>query len=274
MVIAGKSVLRWTAGVAVLLLVLSMTFVRPANALAAALFRPFLLATGITQSEVATFFAGLLQGHRMRAERRELQSDVNALNVALAQSLEARAENAELRVALSLPDPAHWRRVVAPVIARDPAQWNRGFRIGKGEEHGVRVGSVVLQGTHVIGRVLEAARTSAYVATLADPACRLSVRVGGTDAVGVLGGVERLKSARVPLCLAIYLPRDEAYRRGNVVKTTALGGEIPGGVTIGRIVPWSETEVVDIQDNLYARALIEPFADFGHIHFVTVFCKQ
>ncbi len=68
-----------------------------------------------------------------------------------------------------LPKFPAWQSVVADVISRDPAQWNKGFGINKGLADGIQVGAAVLSGTHVIGRVVESNRHSALVATVLSP---------------------------------------------------------------------------------------------------------
>ena len=45
-----------------------------------------------------------------------------------------------------LPPPPDWKLTVAPVIARDPASWNRRFRIGKGANDGIFPGAAVMAG--------------------------------------------------------------------------------------------------------------------------------
>lgn len=267
-----KIVLRWAATGGVVLLLLGMVFLRPVNGGASAFVRPLLQFSRTLGQGFGGALEGLFAGRELRAEVRNLEAQVAALELELAQENQARLENVELRAILDLPDPPAWRRVVAPIIGRDPAGWIRGFRIGRGTRDGLTLGAVALERTNVLGRVVQVHRTTAYVATVADPACRMSVRIRGTDAVGLLGGVHRIASGGLPQCRVTYLPRDTEYRLGQVVQTTGLGESIPGGLTVGRLVPWSGDAVADIRDNSYARVAVAPLADFGRIRFVTLLC--
>ena len=218
MFVPWKPVLRWTLACAVALLLTAMIFVGTANGAASAFLRPLLRFTQVVRNAAADTMGGLVAGRRLRSDLRDLEAELAALEVKLAEARHARLENEELRAILELPEPTAWRRIVAPVIGRDPAEWRRGFRIGKGTRDGVTLGAVVMERTHVLGRVIRVHRTTATVATVADPACRLSVRVRGTDAVGLMGGVRRIADGGLPQCILTYLPRDTDYRRGQVVQ--------------------------------------------------------
>lgn len=270
MFVPWKPVLRWALACAVLLLLAAMIFVGPANGAASSFLRPLLQFTQVIRNSLTDTMEGWVAGRRLRSDLRSLEAELTALELELAEARNAQAENEELRAVLELPAPPGWRRIVAPIIARNPVEWRRGFRIGKGTRDGIVLGAVVMEGTHVLGRVIQVNRTTATVATVADPACRLSVRVRGTDAVGLMGGVRRIAAGGLPQCIVTYLPRDTDYRRGQVVQTTGLSKTIPGGLTIGRVVPWSEEQRVDIRDNSYAQIAVAPLADFGRVRFVRV----
>ena len=124
---------------------------------------------------------------RTRLKRYET-AIIPQLNQLLRNAKNAEKENLEFRMYYELPPPPDWKLTVAPVIARDPATWNRRFRIGKGANDGIFPGAAVMAGNQLIGRVMEVTPNSASVATVADPACRLSVRLAAADTVGILSG--------------------------------------------------------------------------------------
>ncbi|MFW5803041.1 MAG: rod shape-determining protein MreC, partial [Verrucomicrobiota bacterium] len=270
MFVPWKPVLRWILACTVVLLLAAMIFVGPVNGAASSFLRPLLQFTQVVRNRLSETMEGLVAGRRLRSDLRRLEAELAVLELELGEARQARAENEKLRAILDLPAAPEWRRIVAPVIARDPVEWRRGFRIGKGTRDGIALGAVVMERNNVIGRVIQVHRTTATVATVADPACRISVRVRGTDAVGLMGGVRRIAAGGLPQCIVTYLPRDADYRRGQVVQTTGLGETIPGGLTVGRVVPWSEQQLVDVRDNSYARIAVAPLADFGRVRFVSV----
>jgi len=195
---------------------------------------------------------------------------IEQLRMQLLNARNAVDENREFRQYSELPAPPDWKLVVAPVIARDPLTWNRRFRIGKGSANGLAPGAAVLAGNQVIGRVLEVTPNSAVVLTVADPACRLGVRLPATNAVGILAGRQEQKWHEPPICLVTYLPRDNSYTDEEFVVTSGLGGTVPPGLPIGRIVPWEDQKTAHLVSAAYAQVLVRPNADFTLFQFVAV----
>ena len=228
--------------------------------------RPFLALKAQTAAQVAASLTSAEQS-RLESSKRVEQN----LRVQIAAAKNAVAENTELRTYLHLSPPPVWRVVVAPVIARDPVTWNRRLRIGKGSADGLRVGAVALNGNQVIGRIAELTPHTALVVTIADTSCRLSVTVGLKNATGILHGRVDQKWQQAPVCMATYLPRDAVFAAGDVVVTSGLGGAVPAGLPVGRLIAWeADGRVSRITDSAYADLLIRPGADFGISRFVGV----
>ena len=209
-----------------------------------------------------------------RARLRRLEILVRHLELQLQGFQNAATENRELRAFLELPPATGWRLVIAPVIARDPVAWNRRFRIGKGAQEGVTMGAAVLSGNAVIGRIAEVSPSSAVVLCLADPSCRLSVRVEATKAVGILAGRAVQTWHDPPRCLVDYLPRDLAYHEGEKVVTSGLGLDVPAGLSVGRIAAWKADQVTNVVSSAYAQVLLQPEGDFVHFRHVAVVCPR
>ena len=207
-----------------------------------------------------------------RMQLREVETRLRDAELELLTAKATQAENRELRALLGLPVSAGWRRVAAPVVVRDPVTWNRRFRVGKGSAHGVHEGALVLAGSDVVGRVAEVSRTTALVLTVADPACKLSVRLPKTGATGVLSGRLTQKWHGVPLCLVNYLPREKVYDSGEVVVTSGLGGPVPPGIRIGHVIPWDTGQPARIVKTAYVQVLMRPTARFDALRHVAVLC--
>lgn len=198
-----------------------------------------------------------------RARLRYLERLVAQLHQQVRNAQNAQEENRELRLYQDLAPTTSWRLVVAPIIARDPVSWNRAFRIGKGARHGIVAGAAVMAGNQVLGRVEEVTPNSALVLTLADPACRLSVRLPSANAVGILTGREEQAWHAPPICRITALPRDNDYRDNEAVVTSGLGETAPGGLPVGRVVPWEDRTVVRVVDTAYAELLVQPGAQYN-----------
>lgn len=205
-----------------------------------------------------------------RGRLRHYERLVQQLQLQLLNARNAMDENRELRIYYELATPPDWKLLAAPVIARDPITWNRRFRIGKGTAHGVMPGAAIMAGNQVIGRVMETTANSALVVTVADPTCRLSVRLQASNAIGILAGRVEQKWHEPPVCVINYLPRDYPYREGDYVVTSGLGGTVPPGLPVGRVTPWSDANVTHVVNSAYAQILARPGAAFNIFRYVAV----
>jgi rod shape-determining protein MreC len=241
------------------------------NRFALGMCRPFMVA-GTRASLLAR---GLIQHHfnskqQVQQQVVGLEKQVSELEAALYSAETARRENRELRRLLELPVPPKWRRITAPVIAREPATWNLHFRLGKGARQGITLGSAVLVGPNVVGRVTEVTPLTAMVTTVASPACQLSVRIKGANALGIVAGFRRSSWFQEPVCLVNYLPRDRDYQRRSLVETSGLGGGIPEGLPVGYVVPWPDASISRVVDAAYVQLAARPAADFESFRYVAV----
>ncbi len=134
----------------------------------------------------------------------------------------------------------------------------------------MRLGAAVLRGTDVIGRVHSLANHSAVVVTLADPGCKLSVRLQDSGAVGVLQGRVGQTWHDAPVCLIDFLPRDEPYRSGDRVVTSGLSEAIPPGLRVGHVTKWEGEQTAMIVKASYAQVKMRPSAGFNDFRYVAV----
>jgi rod shape-determining protein MreC len=241
------------------------------NRFALGMCRPFLVAG--TRASLAV--QGLIQHHLNSMQQVQqqvvgLEKQVSELEAKLYSAETARRENRELRRLLELPVPPKWRRITAPVIAREAATWNLRFRLGKGTRQGITLGSAVLVGPNVVGRVTEVTPLTAMVTTVASPACQLSVRIKGANALGIVAGFRRSSWFQEPVCIVNYLPRDRDYQRRSLVETSGLGGGIPEGLPVGYVVPWPDTSISRVVDAAYVQLAARPAADFESFRYVAV----
>jgi len=155
----------------------------------------------------------------------------------------------ELESMLDLPHSTAWDTVACTVTGRDPAAWDLSFRIGKGSDAGVREGAAVFARGYVVGKVISVSPQSAVVRTVLAPDCQIGARLGTTGGVGVLRG---RKGGRT-ICLVDYLDRDLNYRVGEEVLTSGLSDVVPGGLPLGRVVPWDSEHTAHIVGSSYAQ---------------------
>lgn len=214
---------------------------------------------------------------RGQTERLRLaQAEAASLRLAGAEAADLRRQNQDLRAYYGLPSRPGWRVVLADVVARDPATWNRGFRIDRGGNDGVTPGCVVMADAYVIGRVTDVQAGSATVLTVAARGCRLSVVLEGSKNTGILegGGVGRWLQA--PECQVGFLLRGTQVAAGELVWTSGLGGGVPGGLVVGRVVPRPDEDgpVLELIEGAHGRVWVAPLAAFGRLEFVAVYCAD
>jgi rod shape-determining protein MreC len=220
----------------------------------------------------AATWVGRGPGERLRQEQGELAR----LRLAATEVVELRRQNQDLRAYYGLPPRKGWRVLLGEVIARDPVTWNRGFRIDRGSNDGVLPGCVVMADAYVIGRVEEVQPGSSTVLSLAARGCRLSVVLEGSKNTGILegGGVGRWLQA--PECVVDFLPRETVVSAGELVWTSGLGGSVPAGLVVGRVVPRPDEDapVLDTVQGTHGRVWIVPLASFGRLGVVAIYCPD
>ncbi|NOY79497.1 MAG: rod shape-determining protein MreC [Kiritimatiellaeota bacterium] len=209
-----------------------------------------------------------------RSRLESLEQQVRQLRFEASRLIPLEAENRELRQRLALSAPVDWSLVTAPVLARDPLSWDRRFRVGRGRADGLRPGLAVLGRGGVIGRVAEVTETTGLVITLADPACRLSVRLPASGGAGVLHGGGGTGPGAVPLCFVDYLPRDLRYEEGEPVETSGLSGAVPEGLPIGTVTRFSPGVLRKVVRTAYVRLKVRPSAEFRWFRFVSILAPR
>lgn len=188
-----------------------------------------------------------------------------------AELVRRQVENAELREQLRRgtqqqalkqlgPFP---RGVVAGVIGRSTLPTQQTALVDKGWRDGLTLDSVLLDASGVVGRVAELHASSALVALLTDPESRVAALVERSRETGVLAGRGRGR------CELIYLDADADLVAGDRVVTAGLGGPVPKGLLLGRVV-----RVITDEKAGVASAWVEPAAGMSRIEAVLALPPQ
>ncbi len=181
--------------------------------------------------------------------------------LALQRPLKERLQ--ELEKQLRIPVEGENVLTQCRVIQRGPENWRYQLIIAFDPNAKVSIGTPLAVNGNVVGRVLDSWRGHAKIATLLDNSCRLSCRVEGTQAYGILEG-EAVKNPGLAerfYCRLNGLPRDIPLKIDSLVSTSGLGGDaVPAGLLVGRIVSSSV-------DELSTSAVVElsaPIAGFAY----------
>ncbi len=195
----------------------------------------------------------------------ELTNEVAALTVANSQQKEVLNENEKLRNLLKFVSDNKYKSVAAAVIARESiteeTENGQDLIINKGTSDGVAIGQgVVSEEGVIIGKVIEAKETSAKICLTTSPECKLAAAIqnqvqtqGITD--GDLGLTIKMN----------YIPQLEKIAPGDTVISSGLGGSIPRGLVIGKII-----EVRNESNEVWQDATIEPLVNLNNLTVVAV----
>jgi len=199
---------------------------------------------------------------------RNLESRLRDQELELAKSRVNQKRFSALMKQLSLPKFTDWYWQTTAVLGRDPVSWKEQFRINLGSHHGIREGYAVMSGGYIIGSISSCDKFSSVVSTVASAKCSFSVRMQDSDALGILhGGIQKNGE-----CIIDFLERDMQFKEGELVVSSGMGKDIPGGLKLGILVKWNKKELVHIVDGAYAQAKVKLVGEYINLRFVSVAC--
>lgn len=201
----------------------------------------------------------------LRAKIDELNKQIAILTVANSKEREVLEENLKLRSQLKFLNDNNFKAVAALVIARESLvegnEDGQDLIINKGAKDGIVIGQgVVSEDGLIIGKVIDVKEVSAKICLTTSQECKLAAAIqnqtktqGITD--GDLGLTIRMN----------YIPQLEKIAVGDTIITSGLGGKIPRGLVIGKIV-----EIRNESNEVWQDATIEPLVNLNNLTVVTV----
>jgi len=186
---------------------------------------------------------------------------------------ELALENAHLRsvcrAAQELP-AGTVRLVLAPVISRDLATFERFFIVSRGSDQGISPGCPVLAPAGIAGRVIATSTHQSLVQTILDPDCRIAVinlrsrspamARPESKSVGPLAHQHQLLTLD-------YVSQDADFQVGDTIVSAGLGGVFPRGLRLGVV-----TGTSDQPSALFRPVQVKPFVDVTKLEQVFIVC--
>ncbi len=252
------------------LLLAAVRFQQPLRATVNEFFGPFLEARSKLQGRSRNASRFAMSKVELIEEIDRLSAQIDNESFAERRVRILEAENMQLREQLRLSKALGYRLVTAQILVSDPVNGGRTFMIDRGRTSGLQIGQPVLRDGNLLGRVLEVSDHSAHVLSIADPNCKLSVRIVDTEHHGILFGRGANAWRASPYCVARYMPRDAQYMAGTLVETSAFDAKVPPGLPVGSLARRPEREMIVDVDNLYKTLTVEPFAFTSTTPFVTI----
>ena len=212
------------------------------------------------QGRVAsTFFRDLSSISSLREENVELKAKVFDLETLVSESTELERENDVLRKQLNLPIEDEKELIPADIVGGDLKALNvETMIVNKGEESGVKEGSVATYAGYLVGQVTKVGKFSSEIQLLTSggtsvPAISEKHRTKGIVTGDVNTGISMTR-----------ILREEIVEVGEKVLTSGMG-TFPKGLIIG-IIAGVEGSDADVEQ----KALIKEYLDVKSIEEVFI----
>ncbi len=193
----------------------------------------------------------------MAAYNRQLREDIVSLSRWREVALRLEAENAQLRALNKVTLAPRFDYITAQVVGNSGGAFTQTITINAGRAQGVRPGTVVMDGTAAIGRVVALGENAAQVVLVTDASSRIPVVLKPGDIRALLIGdnTDRPKLQ--------FFSQPGQVNKGQRVLTSNHGGVFPKGLPLG--------EVDALVENVVRVA---PSADFAQLEFVRLVIER
>lgn len=194
----------------------------------------------------------LKENAMLRKETRRLIRENSKLH-------EAAEENVRLRNALELKKLVSIEMLSSEVISRKESNWFDTATIDRGRNAGIKEGSAVVTYRGLVGQVVEVGPYTSQIVSLSNLNSAVSAMDQRSRCCGILQGQGS------DYLILTYLPKDADVKVSDIVVSSGMGGMIPKGFVVGRIV-----KVVRNKTEGTTSALIKPSVRFDQIEQVFV----
>lgn len=217
---------------------------------------PISLGLYQTNQNISRQFYFIFRSRFAAQENRALKEQVGQL---LSENALLRKKLAESLAVLSQEkhlDPAIYKMIPARLIGI-----GRYLKIDKGISSGIRVGEAVVTNDNYIGRIVQVSEKSANVQSLADPDSKIAAFSQGLmgKAKGILVG--RFGSE----IIFDKILHEEKISIGDLVYSEGLGGFLPRGLILGKVV-----QVMERENEVFKQAKVQSNFDIRDLELVFV----
>jgi rod shape-determining protein MreC len=251
-----KSVPWWvsvlSAAVALLLIVQTPRG-KEVEDLGSQVFAPFAVnASGMADS-VGEFFRTVQSIGTLRKTAVQQAEEVDRLNFELVRMRELEIENDDLRRLLGFKEASpNLQLIPVHAVGTDPTGIVQSILLDKGSNHGIQMDMAVITWRGLVGRIIDVSPTMSSLLLITDINSSVTGRVQTAEsrAVGVVSG--RKEGGLIMR----HILQQETIQPGDLVITSGVGGTIPTGIPIGKVVRVQKRNV-----EMFQEAILEPAAD-------------
>jgi rod shape-determining protein MreC len=251
-----KSVPWWvsvlSAAVALLLIVQAPRG-KQVEDLGSQVFAPIAVnASGMADS-VGEFWRTIQSIGALRTTAIQQGEEIDRLTFELVRMQELELENEDLRKLLGFKQ-GNPNLQLTPVhaVGTDPTGIVNTVLLDKGSNHGIREDMAVITWRGLVGRIIDVSPTTASLLLITDINSSITGRVQTPDsrAVGIVSG--RNEGGLIMR----HILQQETIHTGDLVITSGVGGTIPAGIPVGKVVRVQKRNV-----EMFQEAILEPATD-------------
>lgn len=200
-------------------------------------------------SQVRVYREALQTNEELRRQNVQLMDELSRLR-------SAQRENEELRRLLDFPDPDDPELHPVRIVSKTLTGMNNGLTIDAGERQGIETGMPVVSPDGLVGTVMLTSRNYSQVLPFQNPMFRVSARVQGIRAYGVISW----EGSRFDELVMDYVPQTLSVDEGTVVETSGATDQFPAYIPVGEVIRTEHQEGRDTQ-----RIFIRPYVSLNEI---------
>lgn len=222
------------------------------------LIEPALAQEAGAVRQTARWFSLLTTIGDISKENTALRQRVVELEAEVSQLQEVRHENEILKQELQFAQSDQLDHLSATLIGRSPTGIIKDLIIDRGSTDGISSGQAVISQGHLVGLVTEVAKKQATVRLLSNPRSLVPVMGQDSRSTGILrGGISGLTVTDLLI--------DSSIRQDETLITSSLGGELPAGIPIGKVI-----EVKERKGDITKKATIRSPLDVTKLEIVFI----
>ncbi len=201
--------------------------------------------------------------HNQTAEIAALKERIAQLETENARLSGTEAEKQTLLTMLGFQqEHPELHSLPASVIGRDPTGLARILLLNRGSTDGVRLDMAVTSpGGYLLGRVSKVTERTATVLLIDDVDSTIPIMVDRTSVQANVQGQNQHGGS----LLVVHIPQGADVARGDLIKTSGLGGTLPKGLLLGQVYEMHQKDIDQEQ-----QAVAAPLANSDSISQVLV----
>lgn len=224
--------------------------------------RPISIGFKSSFGRLPTFFKNIFHLGQILKQNKDLVTENLELQSELAKLSEIEYENEILKKELNFSQTkeAQTQLVTAAIIGRTSG-YLKAMTIDKGSDDGLTPGQAVISQGFLVGTMSEVRSNNSEVTLITDFNSLVPVVLQDSRGTGLLrGGLQGLTVEDIPLNIEIK-PNEN-------VTTSGLGGQIPTGIAVGRVLA-----VISRQGEIFQKVTVSSPIDFSKLEVLFIVKK-